>query len=449
MKLLLLIAVAFMLRLAGVLATRHLGCTYDECWYLFLAVKLAAGEGFQAQAGHFWPPGYIAFVAAYIKSGLGVEWAVFSQILLSTLLVPLAYVIGREAAAEAGRADSHRVGLLAAAIIAFHPTLIAYSHYLLSETLFLPLFTAGLLLVHRYTLRPAPTVALAAGLLMGAATLIKALPLYLVPLLAIWLATTQPAGRRLVPVVLLLLGTVLIVGPWTARNAVVHQRLVLVETTTGKNLVRGNNAISPANWDWGTARPTLGASIYGDCVKEANLVDRDACLVRYGLGEIRQHPGRFVQQAGTKLADLVNPTSFLVRHIREGIYGDWPAPLAHTVVTLVALFNMALMALAVVGWTRSSGRWRQIVILLVLYMLAVHVVMFAMSRFRLPLEVPMAVGAALALLPASGSGSGGRGRSLLIAALLTVLVLCWSVRVFDLYAPRVVKPEPVEQSGEQ
>jgi 4-amino-4-deoxy-L-arabinose transferase-like glycosyltransferase len=448
LKLLLLIATAFLVRLAGVLATRNLGCAYDECWYLFLAVKLAAGEGFQAQAGHFWPPGYIAFVAAYLKSGLGVEGAIFSQILLSTLLVPLAFVIGREAAAEAGREDSHGVGLLAAAIIAFHPTLIAYSHYLLSETLFLPLFTAGLLLVHRYTRRPAPTVALAAGLLLGAATLIKALPLYLVPLLAIWLATTQPAGRRLVPVVLLLLGTVLVVGPWTARNAVVHQRLVLVETTTGKNLVRGNNAISPANWDWGTARPTLGVANYGGCGKEANLVDHDACLVRSGLGEIRQHPGRFVRQAGTKLADLVNPTSFLVRHIREGIYGDWPAPLAHAVVTLVALFHMALMALAVVGWTRSGGRWRQIVILLVLYMLVVHLVMFAMSRFRLPLEVPMAVGAALALLPAPG-GSGGRGRGLLTAALLAVLVLCWSVRVSDLYAPRAVTPEPVERSEEK
>ena len=443
-KLLLLIAAALLVRLAAVAAAWHNNCTYDECWYLFLAARLAGGEGFQPHAGHFWPPGYIAFLAAHLKLGLGVGGAWLSQILLSTLLVPLAFVMGREAAAESGREDSRRVGLLAAALIAFHPTLTAYSHYLWSETLFLPLFTGGLILVHRCTRRPAPALALAAGLLLGAASLVKALPLYLVPLLAVWLATTLPAGRRLAPAALLLLGVILVVGPWTARNAIVLDRLVLVETTTGKNLVRGNNKSGPANWDWGTARSTEGVAISG--CRQANLADRDACLMRHGLTEISQHPGRFVRQAGTKLADLVNPTSFLVRHIRQGIYGDWPAPVAHTAVTLVALFDMALMALAVVGWSRSGGRWRQLVILVVLYVLAIHLVMFAMSRFRLPLVVPMAVGAALALVPAPADG-GGRRRGLVTAALLAVLVLCWSLRIPDLYAPRSSTPESIEQFG--
>jgi len=437
-KLPLLIAAALLVRLVAVAAAWHTDCAYDECWYLFLAAKLADGQGFQPHAGHFWPPGYIAFLAAHLKLGLGVGGAWISQIILSTLLVPLAFVIGREAATEAGHADGDRVGLLAAAIIAFHPTLIAYSHYLWSETVFLPLFTGGLWLVHQCARRPGPAVALAAGLLLGTASLIKALPLYLVPLLALWLAVTLPGNRRLMAVALLLLGTVLVVGPWTVRNAIVHHRLVLLETTSGKNLVRGNNDIGPANWDWGTERSTLGVNVKG--CRQANLVDRDACLAHHGAQEIREHPVRFIAQAGTKLADLVNPTSFLVRHIRQGIYGDWPTPVADGVVTLVALFHMALMALAVVGWVRSGGRWRQIVVILLLYMLAVHLVMFAMSRFRLPLVVPLAVGAALALVPAPAGGSG-RGRRLLTAALLAVLVVCWSVRVPFLYVTHSSPPE--------
>jgi len=440
-KLLLLVTAAFLGRLAAVIATMHVNCAYDECWYVFLALKLANGEGFQPQAGHFWPPGHIAFLAAYLKLGLGYEGAVYTQVVLSTLLVPLAFIIGREAAAESGHADSRRVGLLAATIIAFHPTLIAYSHYLLSETLFLPIFTGALWLVHRCARLPSPGIALAAGLLFGVASLIKALPLYLVPLLATWLAVTLPTNRRLLPVVLLLLGMVLIVGPWTARNAVVHKRLVLLETTLGKNLVRGNNATGPANWDWGSERSNIGVYVK-DC-RQANLVDRDACLARHGVQEIRQHPLRFIAQAGTKLADLVNPTSFLVRHIRQGLYGDWPPPLAHAAVTLVALFHMALMALAVVGWVRFGGRWRQIVVLLLFYMLAVHLVTFGMSRFRLPLVVPLAVGAALALARDSVIRNR-RGSRLLTAALLAVLALCWSVRVPLLYITHSPAPEAAQ-----
>ena len=59
-KLLLLVAAALLVRLAALAGAWHNNCAYDECWYLFLAARLAAGEGFQPHAGHFWPPGYIA-----------------------------------------------------------------------------------------------------------------------------------------------------------------------------------------------------------------------------------------------------------------------------------------------------------------------------------------------------------------------------------------------------
>jgi 4-amino-4-deoxy-L-arabinose transferase-like glycosyltransferase len=445
-KLLLLITAAFLVRLVAAVAAWNIECVYDECFYSNLAGSLAAGDGFQPHAGHYWPPGYIAFLAAHLKAGLGLGGARITQVFLSTLLVPLAFVMGREAATDAGRPDGRQVGLMAAVIIAFHPTLIAYSHYLWSETLFLPLFIGGLLLVHRAAGQGSGWLALAAGALLGVSCLIKVLPLYLIPLLAFWLAVRSPAHRRLVTASLLLAGAVLAVGPWTVRNLVVHRRVVLIETTTGKNLVRGNNAVHPANWDWGTARSTRGVVARSGC-RQTDLIDLNACLTRHGIGEIAAHPGRFVRQAGTKIADLANPTSFLVRHIRRGLYGSWPGALSHPAVTIVALFHMALMTLAVWGWARHGGNWRQIVMLCVIYIVAVHVATFAMSRFRLPLTVPLAVGAALALVPAPpGSLTTGsqRRRGLWTASLLIILVLCWGARFPDLYAPRSFSPAAEE-----
>ena len=436
MRLWLLILAALAIRLAGVAAAWDIGCIGDECYYSNLAHHLADGEGFRPHSRHYWPPGYIAFLAGHLKLGLGLSGARVTQAFLSTLLVPMVFLLGRQAARDAGRTDGARVGMAAAFLVAFHPTLVAYAHYLWSETLFLPLFTGGLLLIHTARARTSGRLALAAGLAMGASCLVKVLPLYLVPLLAAWVIAGTPTRRGVRVAALLMAGTMAIILPWTARNYMVYGRLVLIETTTGKNLVRGNNPVTSSNWDWGTGRSTRGVVLRAEC-RDVSLVDYNACLTRYGVGQIIQHPVRFVTRAGTKVADLVNPTSFLVRHIRRGLYGDWPPPLADGVVTALALFNMALMAMAVWGWTRHGGAWWQLTIIMVLYILAVHVVTFGMSRFRLPLMPIIVVGAVMAVIPwrAAVPQASRRRQMTWAAVILAILLLCWGVRVPDLYAP--------------
>ncbi len=393
-----LTAAALVVRAAALAATWNTGCVYDECFYTELATRLAAGEGFRPHARHFWPPGYIAFLAAHLALGGSLVLAKVSQVLLSTLLVPLAWGVGREAAAPWGDAIARRAAVAAAALVAFHPTLVAYSHYLWSETLFLPLFTGALLLVLAAARDRRPGRAAAAGLLLGAASLIKVLPVYLAPLLAGWLVLRPgPRPWRLRAALLLLGCTFAVIAPWTARNLAVHGRLVLVETTTGKNLVRGNNPVAPANWDWGADRNTRGVLPRTGC-DQSDLIELNACLTRHGLLQILTHPGRFAGRVGTKLADLFTPNSFLVRHIRRGEYGDWPPSAAAAAVVGVALFQVALMALALVGWSHGpSSPARSLFGLVVIYVMAVHVITFAMSRFRLPLEPLLAAGAALAL----------------------------------------------------
>ncbi|MFQ5768185.1 MAG: hypothetical protein ACE5ID_09415, partial [Acidobacteriota bacterium] len=179
---------------------------------------------------------------------------------------------------------------------------------------------------------------------------------------------------------------------------------------------------------------------------QTDPVEYNACLTRKGLDLIRTAPGRFLRRIPTKVADLFNPTSFLVRHIRRGLYGPWPKGLADTSVLLVALFNMGLMILAVVGWQEPTGTpARRLLGILLVYMLVIHSITFGMSRFRLPLEPWMAVGAGLFLAaPARSLKNMIHGpRRLFAGLLLAGLLLGWLFRVGGLfYEPPGGRPEP-------
>ena len=442
-----LIGAAFAVRAAAWIATGEIRCLADECFYTKLAGALASGKGFQPHAGHYWPPGQIAFLAAHIKMGVGTYGAKATHVLLSTLLVPLAFAAGRRAAATWGDDAARRTGLVAAALIAFNPTLVAYSHYLWSETLFLPLFLGAVLLGLDAGTSGSTRQAAAAGALFGIACLVKVLPLYFVPVLAAWIGWHAPWERRPARLALTLVGAMLLViAPWALRNTITHGRFVLIETTTGKNLVRGNNPVGPANWDWGAVRRPQGALIATGCRETDDPVALNACFTARGVDAILDHPARFLRQGATKLADLVNPTSFLVRHIRRGIYGNWPPAVADAVVIAVAAINILLMGLGAAGWINGPpSSLRTIVLLFTLYTIAVHVVMFAMSRFRLPLEPFLAVGTALVL--AGGSRIAVRLRQVrylwLTAAVLLALGIGWMARVSWLFAP----PRPGQSLG--
>jgi len=435
--------VALVLRATALVLSAGIPCVADECSYLELAETLAEGGGFQPHEGHYWPPGYIAYLAAILASGGNVLVAKAGQVILSTLLVPLTFACAISALRSWSDERRRSAALWAAALVSFDPTLIAFSHYLWSETLFLPVFLGGLLLAARSGERlrdgvSATAPASAAGALLGLACLIKAVPLYLVPLLALWLVrmTGRPGslGPRLAAGLLLLATAGAVIAPWTVRNALVHGHLVLIETTGGKNLVRGNNPYAPTNWDLGAYRVTRAIEATG-CT-QSDLIERDGCLTRAALRYIASHPGQFVADAVTKLADLLNPTSFAVRHIRLGVYGDWPRPIASAAVISIALFNAALMALAVLGWGWApASPWRSLVLLVVVYICAVHVLTFGMSRFRLPLEPLLAIGSAVAICELrSGTATAGvRGPRFAVAGALLAMLALWALRIDGLF----------------
>ena len=115
------------------------------------------------------------------------------------------------------RAGGDRVGLIAAAICAAYPLMVATDAALMSETLYGALVAGTLLAAWRLLDRPALPIALGTGALIGLAALTRSEALLLVPLLAWPVAYRGGAGWPL-RAAAATAACVLVIAPWTIRN---------------------------------------------------------------------------------------------------------------------------------------------------------------------------------------------------------------------------------------
>jgi hypothetical protein len=438
------IVVALAIRAAAVLwVGSDLPCSFDECSYLDLGRALGRGEGWLTVKGFLWPPGYPLFLAPLVALDDGGFLARLVQSGLGALLVWPAAAF----AAGVSRTVPGAGGIVvhgACAFVALDPTLVAYSHLLWPETLFLVLFVSGANAAMAASGRPRHGIL--AGLLLGCAGLCKAVGFWLVFPLAALVARDAPRGRRLAPAAAILLAAVAMVLPWTLRNAAVYGRLLLIDATSGTNLYLGNSQAPPVTWDWGAPERSRARGARERC-DEGDFIQRDRCERRRALEWIASHPAAFAGRAVTKWADLVNPTSFLVRQVRAGRYQQIPMssvgrPAAAAATLAAALPWMAVAVLAAFGLSLSPpAAPRRLVLLLIVLLMIVHALTFGMSRFRLPAIPFLAAYAGVALASFRGRRwwPAGTARRIGLVGALSALIWLWLLRLPALldFAPLV------------
>src|SRR5262245_36704957 len=436
-------AVALAFRLAALWAARDAELVLDEQTYALRAEALLEGRGFLGSyqswvrhdaskpadlpqyPGAWQPPAYTAFIAAVMAlSGRSLLAVKLAQVLLGSLSVLLVLDLGRSWFGEsAGRA--------AAWFAALYPNLIAFTHYLWSETLFIFLLLAGLVALSRQGGPPRVRAALLAGALFGLAALTRAPIAYFLPVLSAWILFVHRGQRRaaLAAAALVPAAAFLVILPWTLRNTLLHGGFVLIETNGPYNLWRGNgpgafeDRCSPdvPHYPWPFECIPLSPVgnryawvLIADVKRALGKEDpSDLEVIRYAQraawDEIRAHPATFVRRIGPRLADMWNPTSFLVRHLYVGAYGPVPAPIATLLAWWAMLAYLAAAVLALAGaWLERRSPLTWLVALLVLLCPGITALSFGLTRFRLPLEPLLIVlaGAALAALRPRGVRRG-------------------------------------------
>ncbi len=206
----------------------------DTRYYDQRADEIARRDFVGSTPGFLSPLYCYALAAVYILPWNDMATAKLVQVLLGAATVFLVYRIGRWTFSDA-------TGVLAGVLAATYGVFIFYTGLLFPTTLllFLHVLAVALLIGGR----AGPVRLGAAGLCIGLAVAVKANALLLVGFVPIWLFFThraEPIARRLLLIGAFVGAAVLAVAPFTWRNYVTSGEFVLVTTTGGRNLLKGN-----------------------------------------------------------------------------------------------------------------------------------------------------------------------------------------------------------------
>lgn len=167
-------------------------------------------------------PGYPLFIAAIIKLGGGVSTVLTANIALSVMTLLLMGLVMRQL--KLGPVAS----IIALAAAAAYPGFVSNLDRMLTEQLFLTLFLGFVYCALRGMLGDRPWWTLAAAVMLGVATHVRAQALPFAALAAAFIFATVPAERVARHLVMLVSGVLLVMLPWWIRNFVDFGRLVLL-----------------------------------------------------------------------------------------------------------------------------------------------------------------------------------------------------------------------------
>ena len=220
--------------------------------------------------------------------------------------------------------------------------------------------------------RPTPRSAVGAGPLFGALALLVPSFALLVPVLVAWIAWS---ARRAAPAAAFALAFVLVVAPWTARNAVRLGAFVPISTNGGLNLLMGNSA---------QTSPTAGVNIERSEFQKPPGVDEvglDRVFRDRAVAWITSNPGdAFVLYLG-KVANHFNFRNELATSAEASPWKDWLMAATYLPLLAVALVRIPL-------WRRiPPGPFEALCHVIYFSNAFASAVFFTRIRFRIPFDL--------------------------------------------------------------
>jgi hypothetical protein len=395
--------VGFALRLGfGFAYWVHRPLTHDEREYLALAKSVSLGKGFvydsreaegvaSQQFGR--APGY-PFFLVLIGAGRADFDATPGRVKVAQSIVGAigVWLVGLIAC----RSSGPRAGVAAAALAAAYPPLVWICSYVFSEALYSTMALGSVVLLNLAIDRTegnrlsAAAAAIAAGLVVGLAILVRPAMLLFLPVAALWLI----AHRRTPIAAALIVAAALVVAPWTLRNARVYHQFVLVASEGGVTFWTGNHPRAKGEGDL-AANPDIKVADLGFRAQHPGLTaeELEPLYYRDTIRYIADHP---LWWAGL----LVKKAFYTV--VPAGPSYALHSPLYRFVSIASYLLVLPLGVLGAELWRR--GRHRPEALLpLAASAVIVCIVFFPQERFRIPVLDP-------ALIVCAGAWYGLRTR---------------------------------------
>jgi 4-amino-4-deoxy-L-arabinose transferase-like glycosyltransferase len=334
--------------------------------------------GYRAGAVSLWATGQMGeplIMPLYsVLVGLtGPGWGQLAlDVLLSTLMV---WLVHHLTLAMFGDRVAAALAALAASL---YPFFIFYAVVGLTETLFITLLLAAFDCWYRRLFTSAAVLAVLS--ILTRPTLDPVIPLLI--LCFAFAVHRMSLGAALRQIAVYAAIYCVLMSPWWLHNYRAYGTFVRLNLGSGLMLYTGNNPLNRSGGALAIDRdPTRFDAI-------ADPLVRDRAMWRAGAEYIKANPGRFVELATAKFMRFWRPWPYA---------RDYATPL-YVVLSLLSfapVLALAMVYLAVWGW-----RERIViapVVLLAAYLTAVHMVLAASVRYRLPLEPFLIILAATAV----------------------------------------------------
>jgi 4-amino-4-deoxy-L-arabinose transferase-like glycosyltransferase len=376
----------------------------DEEYYVAHGFALARGEAYGDSMRAPLFPAFVALVARV--GGFSLTAVRLAQVPISLLAVVFVFDLVR-------RRFGTRPALVSGLLVALSPTLVHYTHFLWSETLFTTALLGSLWALDRWDASRRAGWLLAGGAFFGAAVMTREMILSFVVVVLVWLWRATRDVRR---IALFLAPMALLILPWTARNYALHGRFVLVSTMRWYPIAVGNQSGGPRAPEAGTSDFTRR---YFSMTDE---LEREAFARATALGAIRdQQPLWVFRKTLRNTRKLFDLGGQLGRFARQGWLPPEKTRLAARLDDVESALYILLMLIGLPAlWLVPGGRTKTLIVGVILYFIAIHVVANSVARFRVPLLPLFALYTGPLLRGAAGPGAWSRGR-LAGAALSTLL----------------------------
>jgi 4-amino-4-deoxy-L-arabinose transferase-like glycosyltransferase len=407
-RLLWLLAVAALVRLAFFLPFQDLPLKMDEIQYQELAVNLVEGRGFalNGKLTSWRPPLYSAMLAGlYAVTGTtDPSVARALQAVLSLVTVVLTFAVAR-------RFFGPRAALIAAGVVAFYPSLLFYNNHVLTEILFTLLVTLTVWCFVRQLERPGLGRAVATGLALGAAVLTRDIIWPMGPVMVLIAAWVTP-GRLAVRAAhgaALLAAFLLVVTPWAVRNTRLQGTTTFIATNGGIVFMEGNYEHTPLDRSWRAHALDSELKVRRFLPTDVTEGVRQKLAFRYGIDYALQHPSLTVRRSLVKAANVWGLEREITGTLLNGSYGRVPqVAILGVTVAIMGVYALTMLA-AVIGLCAALARGgagmplHVFTAIFVVYYTAAHALVFGHPRYHLPL-MPL-----LTLYAASAWASWPRG----------------------------------------
>lgn len=357
-----------------------------------------------------------------------------AQALLSLLNVVVIYDLGR-------RVFRDRVGLLAAALFCFYPTMLGFNNLILSETLFTLLLTLCVWFMALSFDKRAIWWLLPAGVAMGLGALTRSVLWLSLPFVLLLVVASWPGNwlKRGMASMVLLAAFASTIAPWAYRNTRIQKTFTLIDVMGGRNVMMGNYEHTPLERSWATIDTVKGEETWiSVLIKEQGKVagltqgQIDKLAMRHGLNYMISHPVRTLQRTMVRFFNFWQLDRTFVAGIRMGY---WLPGMSTGFILLMAVGVMgyyAVLAYAgIVGMFVARPTMSAIHYLMLLNVAIpclAHSLIFAHSRYHsalMPLIVIYAACGMLSLTQEMRTVLISRGRLAAAVGVCILVTLGW------------------------